>query len=320
MYVTAIPVSALERCSIDTWNTKGVLGKRGYQRKPDENRVRNIAKYFERPTSIMPAAGLLNVREKGLIKFKKGILTIPDNAEVWVVDMQHRLKGLCAAAQNGVLKDADFSYPVVITEGLSHLDEAAQFYVINTKAKKMDVSLTRRLLIENNVVSEIADAQAWEIAAVHATIEINNKQDSPWRGAILPPNEEKLTTHVATEKSFVTSLRPYFVGGKHKQPKRVARRLANFWTAIQHNLPDAFKEPRRYLIQKTPGMFVFNFFIGPRFLHKYKDKEFVDKLQGLQVLGAKFWLRSNKNGAHGYGTGMGTYADLAADVMKHLPL
>ena len=71
----------------------------------------------------------------------------------------------------------------------------------------MDVALTRRLLIENDEVSEIADVQEWEILAVQATIELNTCLDSPWRDAIRPPNSERLLSHIATEKSFVPSLR-----------------------------------------------------------------------------------------------------------------
>jgi hypothetical protein len=79
--------------------------------------------------------------------------------------MQHRLQGLRLALEHGTLDPKDFFYPVVITEGLNPLEEAAQFYIINTKTKKMDVALTRRLLIENDEVSEIADVPEWETLA-----------------------------------------------------------------------------------------------------------------------------------------------------------
>src|SRR5712692_8318931 len=103
MYIAAVPTDALERFSIDIWNPKNVLGRRGYQRKPEEARVKSIAKYFERPGAIMPVAGLLNVREKGRLNFRKGTLTIPDGIDVWVVDMQHRLKGLVRAREEAIL-------------------------------------------------------------------------------------------------------------------------------------------------------------------------------------------------------------------------
>jgi DGQHR domain-containing protein len=320
MYLAAIPINCLHNFSIDIWNIKSVMGKRGYQRQPDERRIKKIAEFFNKPDSIMPAAGLLNVRTKGKMQYEDGKLIIPDNLPVWVVDMQHRLQGLRLALEHETLDPKDFFYPVVITEGLNPLEEAAQFYIINTKTKKMDVALTRRLLIENDEVSEIADVPEWEILAVQATIELNNRLDGPWRDAVRPPNSERLLSHIATEKSFVPSLRPFFVVGKSKQPRKTAKRLAALWRAIEENIPKAFDEPKKFLIQRTPGLFTFNFFIAPSFLHKFKDEEFVDKLSGLQKLGWEFWKRSNKSGARRFGTGMGAYAELAEHVKTFLPL
>ncbi len=181
----------------------------------------------------------------------------------------------------------------MITEGLGHIDEAAQFYIINTKAKKMDVALTRRLLIENNKVRDIADVKPWEIAAVRITIELNKSlAGNPWFDSIRQPNEERLERHIATEKSFVSSLRQLLISGRYRQPRKAAKRLASYWSAIRENVPEAFEEPRRYLIQKTPGMFAFNFFIGPSFLSNRNDRTFVKKLSGLKELGPSFWRRS----------------------------
>ena len=312
MYIAAMPLDALDGFSVDIWNPKSVVGRRGYQRKPEENRVKSIAKYFERRNAIMPVAGLLNVREKGRLKFRDGKLTIPDGVEVWVVDMQHRLKGLVRAREEGVLRGDSFRFPVVITEGLGQIDEAVQFYIINTKAKKMDVALTRRLLIENNKVKDIADVKPWEISAVRITIELNKSLvGNPWYGAIRQPNEERLEGHIATEKSFVSSLRQLLIAGRFKQPRKAAKRLAAYWSAIRENIPEAFEEPKRHLIQKTPGMFAFNFFIGPAVLSNSSERGFAKRLAGLRRLGASFWRRSNKRGARRFGTGMAGYSHLA---------
>lgn len=313
MYIAAVPIDALDGFSVDIWNPKSVTGRRGYQRKPEERRVKNIAKYFERRNAIMPVAGLLNIREKGRLKFRNDKLTIPDGVDVWVVDMQHRLKGLVMAKEEGVLRGDSFRLPVVITEGLGQIDEAVQFYIINTKAKKMDVALTRRLLIENNKVKDVADVKPWEISAVRITIELNKSVGgNPWFGTIRQPNEERLEQHIATEKSFVSSLRQLLMAGRYKQPRKAAAKLASYWSAIRENIPEAFEEPKRFLLQKTPGMFAFNFFIGPAILAKSTERRFVKDLAGLKRLGANFWRRSNKRGARRFGTGMAGYSNLAA--------
>jgi DGQHR domain-containing protein len=312
MYIAAVPLDALDGFSVDIWNPKSVTGRRGYQRKPEEPRVKSIAKYFERRTAIMPVAGLLNVREKRRLKFRDGKLTIPDGVEVWVVDMQHRLKGLVRAKEEGVLRGDSFRFPVVITEGLGQVDEAVQFYVINTKSKRMDVALTRRLLIENNKVKDIADVKPWEISAVRITLELNKKlAGNPWYGTIRQPNEERLEEHIATEKSFVSSLRQLLIAGRYKQHRKAAKKLAAYWSAIRENIPEAFQDPKRHLLQKTPGMFAFNFFIGPTILSSCSERHFAKHLAGLKRLGASFWRRSNKRGARRFGTGMAGYSHLA---------
>lgn len=316
MYMATVPLSALEHFSIDVWDPKNVMGRRGYQRNPDEGRIKKISKYLERRDAIMPVAGLLNVRERGRLRFKGGELVIPDGTRIWVVDMQHRLKGLVRAHEEGAIRSDSFRFPVVITEGLNQVEEAAQFYIINTRAKKMDVALTRRLLIENDRIRDIADAKPWEITAVLVTLQMNRAvRDNPWYGAIRQPNEERNQQHLATEKSFVSSLRQLLIGGRHRQPKVTARKLGAFWSAIRENVPEPFDEPRRYLIQKTHGMYAFNFFIAPIFLAKYKEKDFPRRLRGLRKLGSRFWLRANKRGARRFGTGMGGYSSLA-DYLK----
>lgn len=312
MYIAAVPIDALENFSIDIWNPKNVAGRRGYQRKLEESRIKSIAKYFERRDAIMPVAGLLNIRDRGRAKFRNGKLTIPDGVHVWVVDMQHRLKGLIRAKEDGVLRPDSFRFPIVITEGLGQIEEAAQFYIINTKAKKMDVALTRRLLIENNKVKDVADVKPWEILAVRITILLNKSfPGNPWYGTIRQPNEERMEQHVATEKSFVSSLRQLLISGRYKQPRKAAKKLASYWSAIRENIPEAFDEPKRFLIQKTPGMFAFNFFIAPGILGKFNEKSFVKALGGLKRLGPGFWRRSNKRGARRFGTGMGGYSNLS---------
>jgi DGQHR domain-containing protein len=319
MYVASVPIHYLERFDVDIWSSQNVMSRRGYQRKPDPKRTRKIAEFFQRKDAIMPVAGLLNVRERGKLKYKSGKLTIPDGVTVWVVDMQHRLKGLVQAKEQGYLGRERFEFPVVITEGLDQINEAAQFYIINTKAKRMDVALTRRLLIENEKIDVLSDVKDWERLAVRATIELNsNLKDNPWFGAIRQPNQDRLQSHIATEKSFVPSLRQIFIQAKSKQPRKMAKKLAAFWSAVRVHCPEAFREPRRNIIQKTPGMFAFNFFIAPIFLRRFKEADYEKKLDGLKKLGPNFWKGRNKNGAKRFGTGMGGYANLAAFIKKNI--
>lgn len=314
MYIAVARTADLDYFQVDVWNPKAAAGRTGYQRQPSDSRIRNIAKYLERNDAILPVAGLVNVRERGAIRYAKGTLTIPNGIFAHVVDMQHRMAGLVKARDEGTIT-SQFEFPIVVTEGLSAVDEAVQFYIINTKAKRMDIALTRRLLIENNRVHDLADVQPWEVAGVRIAIMLNESlRDNPWFGALRPPNQERLQGHVATEKSFVTSLRA-LVSRNTNRPKAIARRLGRLWSAIRSNVPDAFKEPRKYLLQKTLGMNAFNLFVAPRFLVKYRDEQFVGALSGLKGLKAAFWRSTNKRGAKRFGSGLTGQANLA-DFLK----
>jgi DGQHR domain-containing protein len=123
MYIAVVSPKDLSHFSIDRWNPKSVVGKRGYQRTLDEDRIKKIAKYFEHREAMMPVAGLLNIREKKRLRYVRHQLVIPEGTDIWVVDMQHRLHGILTAKEHGLLNE-DFGVPVVITEGLTQASEA----------------------------------------------------------------------------------------------------------------------------------------------------------------------------------------------------
>jgi len=334
MYLTALPVDSLDFCSIDHWDPRRAGAWKGYQRSLQQEKIHSLAKYLERHDSILPVAGLLNVRQKGKLKFSQpaskksatGILTIQDGTQLWVVDMQHRLEGIKTAHKKGLLKN--FSVPVLITEGLSSVKEAAQFYVINSKSRKMGVDLTRRLLIEHDEIKDITDVNEWELAATQISIILNQKlRNNPWYKRIREPESESQRDQVATEKSFVPSLKWLLTspGNKKKKPAYLAKYLAIYWEAIRFNIPKAFETPRGYLIQKTPGYMAFHK-IAPIVLRKYKKptlsqlKKLFTPLGNDPSLGTRFWDRKNLKGAKRFGNGQGAYHLLAMELKAKLKL
>ena len=335
MYLTALPVEELDYCSIDQWDPHKTGKWKGYQRGLIQKKINDLAEYLERPKGILPVAGMLNIRQKHILKFdgKKtikpshGTLTIPDYTRLWVVDMQHRLEGIRLASSKGVL--GSFSVPVLITEGLKDVEEAAQFYVINTRARKMGVDLTRRLLIEHNEIKDITDVKPWELKAVQITIKLNKhlKKNNPWYKRIKEPESERMKEHIATEKSFVPSLKWLLTapGIKNKSASHLARFMANYWEGLRLCMPIAFETPRSYLIQKTPGFMAFHRLApiiyrktrhGKRSVATFKRlfKVFLDS----NKYGAKFWYSRNMEGAKKYGTGQSAYANLAMELQKKL--
>jgi DGQHR domain-containing protein len=335
MFLTALSVDDLDLfCCVDQWNPHRTATWKGYQRGTIKKKIEKLATYLERPDGILPVAGLLNVRQKNLLNFsdkksKKptaGILTIPDGTKLWVVDMQHRIEGIKVAYGNGLLED--FPVPVLIMEGLPDIKEAAQFYVINTNSKRMGVDLTRRLLIEHNLIKELSNVKPWEVKAVKIAIHLNKIiKGNPWYGRIREPESERLKDHVATEKSFVPSLRWLLIAPetRNKSNKDIANFLANYWEGIRTNIPKAFESPRSYLIQKTPGYMAFHR-LAPIIFRKYPKRtkdtyvEVFKPLSTNKSLGDKFWMSNNLKGAKRYGTGQSAYSTLSQDLEKKLGL
>lgn len=316
MYLATILLSQLDDLSVDLWDADRNRKRRGYQRELDLKRAGKIAKYLEQRNAIMPVAGLVNIRDKHSFSYKNGILTIPDGVKLWVVDMQHRLEGL-KIARNSL---HNFEMPIVITTGLSQVDEGAQFYIINTKAKTMNVNLTRRLLIENGKINLLSGTKAWEISAVRTTIHINEVlKGNPWYKRLRLPNQEKMKRHLGNETSFVSSLHHLFITGKTGSYLKTAKLLAEFWKALSEVLPNSFEEPHKYQIQRSPGIFAFNSFIVPGFMRKHKDpKDYKLALSGLNKLPAEFWKRSNLRGVSRFGNGLAAYAHLANYLEKYI--
>jgi DGQHR domain-containing protein len=333
MYLAALPIEELDICSIDRWEPRRTGRWKGYQRGLVQKKIRNLARYLERDDAILPAAGLLNVRQRHALKFSGnqnhkaavGELVIPDDTRLWVVDMQHRLEGIRTAHSEGFLKD--FLVPVLITEGLPAIREAAQFYIINTRSRRMGVDLTRRLLIEHDEIKDLTDVPDWELKAVQIAIRLNLRlKESPWYGRIREPEAERSSQQIATEKSFVPSLRWLLTAprAKHKSAATLARFLAGFWEGIRISMPEPFQQPRSYLIQKTPGYMAFHR-LAPIVYRKYPTGSAAKYARLFRRLtasrfGARFWERKNLRGAKRYGTGQGAYATLALDLRNFLRL
>ena len=334
MFLAALPIAELDLCRIDTWDPRRTSTWKGYQRSLIKSKISDLAEYLERPDSILPVAGLLDVRQKKKLIFSNpkgnrptaGILTIPDETQLWVVDMQHRLEGIKIAHSKGLLKQ--FSVPVLITEGLSEVKEAAQFYIINTKSKRMGVDLTRRLLIEHDEIRDLTDVPVWELKAVKISILLSRHiRGNPWYQRIREPETERLRDQIATEKSFVPSLQWLLTApvARAKSTKHLARFLANYLEGIRANMPEAFITPRAYILQKTPGFMSFHR-LAPIVYRKYgrgSPAEFTklfSPLSGRKHFGHKFWYGRNLKGAKRYGAGQSAFSNLAMDLKKAIRL
>ncbi len=352
-YVAAIPAAKLVKLArVDVWDPN--RPNEGYQRAPSQARKRAIGRYIMGKDALLPVGGLLNARPKGnetddgsygsVLKFEPtmesgdiamGELSIPDSAEpLFIVDMQHRLGGFeWALTQEGGEIIADFPLVVTIADGLSKLEEVDQFDLINTEQKKVRTDLARRL---KSIQAGDADrrlrlderGKLWE-AKGPVIADILNRRDGVWQRRILPPNKTKrdMPTMIVRETSFVSSLKPilqtpYFV----VQPEQQAAELiGQYWEAIKHVFPEAFRFPDNYVIQKTPGVYSLHE-LAPEIFELARGKGNVSEEQIYEVVmsfseidgGSEFWSKDNDEGAAQYGSMKG-FRILAAQLRQFLP-
>ena len=180
---------------VDAWTP---TNRDGYQRESIPSRFKKIASYVrgkEGVDPLLPQAVVLNVREQDKkLKFQSlngsniGTLVIPHDQTLWEVDGQHRLGGLRYAVGEEP-RLGEYTIPVVITEGLTRLDEAVLFYVINTTQKRVPTDLAQRLIAqkmkdEGHRMRIIAEGKAWIPKATDIVDNLMKSDGHPWYGKI----------------------------------------------------------------------------------------------------------------------------------------
>ena len=96
----------------------------GYQRNPERARARAFARYLRtQSVPVVPTAVLLNARDGFSVGNQNGTshADIREDADLWVIDGQHRIEGFRYAIDElGLIRLKDFPIPVVIADGLTH--------------------------------------------------------------------------------------------------------------------------------------------------------------------------------------------------------
>jgi len=307
----------------------------GYQRVVDPERTRELAEALNQSGSstdilptLLPGAIVLNCRNRGLITFEAptSTLRVPDSAELYVIDGQHRIEAIVASNSND-------DFLVAVLDGLNVVQEAGQFLVINTKQKRVRPDLQLRVLYgldRNNThrLIEKLGLENWRIPALTLCIALADNLNSPWRNMILRPGEKRAEERKRgrwkpmTEGNFVDTLR-FFCGGR--SPVRSLgmdekeTMLVDYWDAVSKAYPRAFSQSdgRNYMICRSIGVGSLNDLAPVIYWCKqilnstYKDL--------LALISKKFklddfWSR-RRGKATGYGSGHAAYSGLATDML-----
>ncbi|HVT73852.1 MAG TPA: DGQHR domain-containing protein [Lacunisphaera sp.] len=261
----------------------------GYQREPDEARVKKFAKWLISeldPESgeghvRMPTAILLSSRGADVTLSTSGTITLRENAKLPLIDGQHRKRGFeYAINEKGITELADYDVPVVIMLDLDKVGEMRQFSTVNGTAKQVRTDLVNMILTQ--LVSKrgddaVREKEHWKVVVSRAVTVLNEDKKGPWFDRIVMPNSSNYSTEEIAEDetlrhrrivratSFMQALKPIeaylaeFDASPSDSLEERANRLATvvneFWKAVRAKMPECFKEADNYVIQKTPGVF-----------------------------------------------------------------
>jgi DGQHR domain-containing protein len=239
--------------------------KSGYQREVSTTRVNRLVKELSDGRVELPTAILLNLREydpkENLIQQDGRAYFLPDSAELYVVDGQHRVEALARLVEAEPDRWSGFEIPFVCMLGASELEEMEQFYIVNSTAKSVRTDLALDLLkqrAESNpevMRSLVEQGASWKVDAQTLAEEL--AKTSLWKGRIRFPGQAKENTVIGSA-GMVSSLKtllgtPYF--GSIKAPNQV-RVLEAYWQGIKKVIPEVFEDPSKYTLQKGTGVMI----------------------------------------------------------------
>jgi len=275
----------LKQSSTDEWSQSN---PQGYQREIKSVRAKEFGRFMSNK-GVSPTAVLLNIREADVDSIKKvgeSEYEIPDKVHLWIVDGQHRLKGLEIIGENDP-NLLEIEIPVIIMTSKgdapedARYEEAVQFLIINRTQKGVRSDLAERILLKvaemEGIEPVMRDTSGqvlpgslkkdmlWKPRAVRLSDLLNKRKDSPLRGKIKLPNIRSRGTTVS-QVSIVSSLKN--VLQTHPlmdlSDDILASAIINLWKAVKELCPEPFEEVEEtyratdYVLLKTSGIFVFH--------------------------------------------------------------
>lgn len=285
-----------ERFEIDYYRRND--GKEaGYQRSLSQVSVDKIKDFIlvETKHPILPTALLVNSRSD--IKFESqdgrfGDLLIEDT--LYVIDGQHRFEAWKSLMQDPQLREdyGDYEFPIVILSNFDATREVEQFYVINSRQKRIKTDLAQRnflsLAASSNTRGLIPEKSRWNLFATKI-VDILNEQieGSVWHNKIILPNDSSdlRRSKIISQSSFISSLSPFFTGndaifkwnGDDRPPIEVWADFINeYWNVIHSIYYKAIEHPRDYSIMKTVGVFSLHLLLAKLIKQEGLDGKIID--------------------------------------------
>jgi len=323
--------------------------RKGYQREPSQVRVNKLRDALERRQVDLPTAVLLNMRtfderENLIQEGKRWILVL--GPQLFVVDGQHRveaLKALYESLPDGHERWEDFEIPFVCMLGATETQEMEQFYVVNSNAKSVPTALAYDLLKQMaesspDLMESMQEQNTdWKVRG-EGLAERLAKESSVWKGRIRFPRESSAGTTISNS-GMTNSLKPLL---SHPYLSQITtdnqvKIIDAYWEGMRRVIPDAFRDPEGYSIQKAVGVSALHSLlttvlelVRARNASVLDPDEYADVLRealteleettpnGDKVTGADFW-RAAPDGAAGLFSSNAGRRVLIARVKQRLP-
>ena len=315
----------------------------GYQRAPDLGRIEKIKNYIQIETSqpIIPTALLVNARQ--CLNFKEHSEDIGEleiNQTLFVIDGQHRIAAFKDMVSNDELREK-YGYvelPIVILSNFKYEEEVEQFFVINSRQRKIKTDLAQRIYLELSKkdinTKLIPEKDKWQGLAATIVDSLNEDPLSIWYQLIELPNDEKdlRKERLISQNYFIKSLRPFFSGASKRWDyssssynkgkdivKECTSLLEDYWKMIRVVYKEAFDNKKKSILFKTVGVVSLHMVLAV-FLSKnpgLTQQEAIAKLQDLLVYARdykkftpEFWEVGNTE-ARNKGLNAGAYSSSA---------
>jgi len=332
LYIAALPARVIADIGVtDTWDPTlpEDSSDQGYQREVIASHAKKIARFLLDPahSRLMPTAATLCARRPLTFEAyshngeEQAFGTLHVTKPIYIVDGQHRTAGFSLAVEDDD-EIAAFHRPVVIMEAVPKLEEVRQFQTINATAKRVKTDLADRLLKQLGEFDQ--PGRTWMATALEVADLLNETPGGVWRGGIRMPNQ---AGGIASQKTITESLKLVLNGVLRGSDARTfAGAINNYWEALRRLMPEAFHEPKHYVVQKTVGVFALHEVAAEVFLRCYADGKNFQSDRMLHMLketgeyvDPSFWL----NRAHGgtapmYG-GRAGFTALAQEMIAALP-
>ena len=325
----------------------------GYQRKTEMVRARKFGNFTKNENNCL-SSYYFSIRkgeiDSGKVKIENQgkQITIHPNCEIFCVDGAHRAKGLKDTLDD--FRDEDgkwnnkftgYEIPVLMTIGLTKIQEAEYFVIMNDEQRKVRTDLGHRLLAERpestgTLMRKGVDLykKAAKVRAAYAIIMSMSKK-GVFLDRILPPNASKsdddFKNATISERSFEYSLDPLLAKHGTLTPLSLdvqIRTLERYWCAIKDIVKDPFvvyneetgDNPNKYCIQQPIGVVSLHMLLQDLALQcqkppeKFSKEDFQKLLDVPCIRKIENWERPYGKWTR-YGTNMKGYTRIAEDIL-----